>query len=161
MVCRACSVPGARLADPEVFERKQVIKCKQFMSGGSGSRSAADYYTSHLSASAYYKSGVGLLQGATYEHMGLAKRECDEHTFRSIESNVHPESGARLTPQTNTKRKQRRLNRKTGEMEMIEVANRRSGMDLTLIVPKTLSLVFAGNPGEFADLIEREAVASK
>jgi len=129
--------------------------------GGAGTRSAALYFTEHLSASDYYKSGVGLLQGQAFEHMGLSKREVDVHVFSSLENNINPETGKRLTPQTNKTRRQRRINRKTGELEIEEVSNRRSGMDLTLIASKTLSMVLAENPGDFGDAIERVFIRAK
>jgi conjugative relaxase-like TrwC/TraI family protein len=118
-----------------------MIKLQQFMSG-TGPKSASKYYASHLSASSYYRNGVGILQGQTFEHLGLSKRDVDEHAFSSIEHNINPETGKRITCRTRK-------------------VNRRSGMDLTLIPSKTLSMVIAENPGEFGETIEKACIAAK
>jgi conjugative relaxase-like TrwC/TraI family protein len=134
-----------------------MVRHKQFRNG-TGSNGAAKYFTEHLSVSDYYSNGMGLLQGRTFGYMGLSKREIDLQVFTCLEKNVHPENGRRLTPQTNTTRAEWVVNAKTGERELQIVGDRRTGMDLPCIVPKTLSEVMAENPGEFADALEKVCV---
>src|SRR6266446_1574152 len=137
-----------------------MVRKKQFTTR-SGKDGSAKYFTDHLSASDYYAKGVGLLQGRTFDHMGLSKREVDLKVFSALERNINPETGERITSRTNDTRKEWRINPKTGERELHLVDNRRPGLDLPFVVPKTLSEVMAENPGEFADAIERVCVAAK
>src|SRR6267378_206772 len=136
-----------------------MVRHKQF-NNGSGKSSASKYYTEHMGVSCYYWQGVGLLQGRTFNHMGLSKREMNLGVFTSLENNVNPETGERITLQTNTTRQEWVVNSKTGKRELETVGDRRTGMDLPCIVPKTVSEVMAENPGEFADAIERVCVAA-
>src|SRR6267378_5392795 len=124
-----------------------MVRHKQF-NNGSGKSSASKYYTEHMGVSCYYWQGVGLLQGRTFNHMGLSKREMNLGVFTSLENNVNPETGERITLQTNTTRQEWVVNSKTGKRELETVGDRRTGMDLPCIVPKTVSEVMAENPGE-------------
>lgn len=128
---------------------------------GSGKSSASRYYTDHMGLSCYYQQGVGVLQGETFKHMGLVKREMSADVFAALENNLHPETGERLTLRTNTTRQEWWINPKTGKEELRTVENRRSGIDIPFVVPKTLSEVIAENHGEFADQIERICVVAK
>ena len=53
-----------------------MIRHKQFMTG-SGRSGAGKYFTEHLSVSAYYANGVGLLQGQAFDHVGMQFHEVD------------------------------------------------------------------------------------
>jgi conjugative relaxase-like TrwC/TraI family protein len=134
-----------------------MLRHKQF-SSRAGKGGSARYYTEHLATSEYYAKGVGLLQGRTFDHLGLSKREVDLSVFSALEQNVNPETGERITLRTNDTRKEWRINSKTGENELHLVDNRRPGMDLPFVVPKTVSEVMWENPGEFADAIERVCI---
>ena len=68
---------------------KAMIRHKQFMTG-TGRSGAAKYFTEHLSVSAYYANGVGLLQGQAFEHVGMQFREVDLAVFSALEAK--PES---------------------------------------------------------------------
>jgi hypothetical protein len=125
-----------------------MIHHKQFVTR-TGKDGSAKYFTDHLSASDYYIKGVGLLQGRTFDHMGLSKREVDLKVFSALEQNLNPETGERVTLRINDTRKEWRTNAKTGERELRVVDNHRPGLDLPFVVPKTLSEVMAENPGEF------------
>jgi conjugative relaxase-like TrwC/TraI family protein len=137
-----------------------LIRHKQF-STRTGKDGSARYFTDHLSTSDYFVKGAGLLQGRAFDHMGLTKREVDLQVFSALERNINPETGERITLRTNDTRKEWRINPKTGEREFHLVDNRRPGMDLPFVIPKTLSEVMAENPGTFADAIERLCVAAK
>jgi conjugative relaxase-like TrwC/TraI family protein len=137
-----------------------MVRKKQFTTR-TGKDGSARYFTEHLSASDYYQSRSGILQGKTFEHLGMSKREVDLKVFSALESNLHPETGKRITLRTNNTRREWWINPKTGREEIRIVDNHRPGMDLPFIVPKTLSEVIAENPGEFADAIERACVAAK
>ena len=121
-----------------------MIRHKQFMTG-TGRSGAAKYFTEHLSVSAYYANGVGLLQGQAFEHVGMQFREVDLAVFSALEQNLNPETGEKLTPRTNKTRKEWWFNPETGKREIREVDDRRSGMDLPMIVPKTVSEVWSEN----------------
>src|SRR5271166_2565709 len=123
-----------------------MIRHKQFTTG-TGRSGAAEYFTEHLSVSDYYANGVGLLQGQAFEHVGMQFREVDLAVFSALEQNLNPETGEKLTPRTNKTRKEWWFNPETGKREIREVDDRRSGMDLPMIVPKTVSEVWAENRG--------------
>ena len=74
-----------------------MIRHKQFMTG-SGRSGAGKYFTEHLSVSAYYANGVGLLQGQAFDHVGMQFHEVDLEVFTSLEANLNPETGEKLTP---------------------------------------------------------------
>jgi conjugative relaxase-like TrwC/TraI family protein len=137
-----------------------MVRHKHFRSG-MGNSGAARYFTEHLSVSCYYSNGMGLLQGQTFERMRLPKREIDLQIFRCLEKNVHPITGERLTPQTNTVRREWALSSETGEKELVIVSDRRTGLDLPMIVPKTVSEVVAENPNEFGKAILKTFVDAK
>ena len=138
-----------------------MIRHKQFMTG-SGRSGAGKYFTEHLSVSAYYANGVGLLQGQAFEHVGMQFREVDLAVFTALEANLNPETGEKLTPRTNKTRKEWWFNPKTGKREIREVDDRRSGMDLPMIVPKTVSEVWAENRGtEMGRAIYLEFISAK
>ena len=137
-----------------------MVRHKQFTTSA-GKNGSARYFTDHLSVSDYYEKGAGLLQGKAFDHLGMSSREVGKDVFTALERNLHPETGAKLTPRTNNTRKEWGINPKTGQRELQTVDNRRPGMDLPFIIPKTLSEVMAENPGEFADAIERICVAAK
>jgi conjugative relaxase-like TrwC/TraI family protein len=138
-----------------------MIRHKQFMTG-SGRSGAGKYFTEHLSVSAYYANGVGLLQGQAFEHVGMQVREVDLEVFTALEANLNPETGEKLTPRTNKTRKEWWFNPETGKREIREVDDRRSGMDLPMIVPKTVSEVWAENRGtEMGRAIYLEFIAAK
>src|ERR1700746_549531 len=137
-----------------------MVRKKQFTTR-TGKDGSARYFTEHLSASDYYQSRGGILQGKTFEHMGMSKREVDLKVFSALEQNLRPETGERITLRTNNTRREWWINPKTGQEEIRIVDNHRPGMDLPFVVPKTLSEVMAENPGEFADAIERVCVAAK
>src|SRR5215471_3120990 len=126
-----------------------------------GKDGSARYFTEHLSASDYYQSRGGILQGKTFDYLGLSKREVDLKVFSALEQNLHPETGERITLRNNNTRREWGINPETGEEEIRILDNHRPGMDLPFIVPKTLSEVMAENPGEFADAIERVCTAAK
>jgi hypothetical protein len=67
----------------------------------------------------------------------------DLEVFTALEANLNPETGEKLTPRTNKTRKEWWFNQETGKREIREVDDRRSGMDLPMIVPKTVSEVWA------------------
>src|SRR5208282_6775083 len=132
----------------------KMTRHKQFLNG-SGRSSAAKYFTEHLSVSEYYREGAGRLEGNTFAYIGMKSREIDLDRFRALEENRHPESGENLTPRTKGVRKEWTVS-KGGKAELVEVPNRRTGMDLTMLVPKTVSEVWLENQnGEFAKLILR------
>ena len=137
-----------------------MVRKKQFTTRG-GKDGSARYFTEHLSASDYYQSRSGILQGQTFDYLGLSKREVDLKVFSALEQNLHPETGKRITLRSNDTRKEWWINPKTGQEEIGIVDNHRPGMDLPFIVPKTLSEVMAENPGEFGDAIEKVCVAAK
>src|SRR5262249_46898719 len=137
-----------------------MINCKQFYAG-EGKGSAARYFTEHVSSSDYYLKGAGILQGGVFEHMGLSTRELDLAKFTALENNKHPETGARITCRTNKTRAEWGINRATGERELKRVANRKSGMDVTLSISKTLSMVMAEHPDQFGREIEKICVRAK
>jgi conjugative relaxase-like TrwC/TraI family protein len=137
-----------------------MVRKKQFTTR-SGKDGSARYFTEHLSAGDYYQSRGGILQGKTFEHMGMSKREVDLKVFSALESNLHPQTGERITLRTNNSRGEWSVNPETGQEEIRIVDNHRPGMDLPFIVPKTLSEVMAENPGEFADAIEKVCIAAK
>jgi conjugative relaxase-like TrwC/TraI family protein len=136
-----------------------MVRNKQFRSQG-GKNGTARYFTDHLSTSDYYSKGQGILRGKTFEHMELSKREMTYEVFASLEKNLHPETGASLTPRTNRTRQEWGINPKTGKRELQTVDNRRPGLDLPFVVPKTLSEVMAENPGQVTDAIEKICVSS-
>lgn len=137
-----------------------MVRSHQF-TNGTGRSGAALYFVEQLSVSDYYRDGVGILQGAAYDHVGLTKREVDLDVFRAIEANTNPETGKRLTPRTNTTREEWGVD-KNGKPELKKVPNRRTGMDLTMIVPKTVSEVWLENYGsEFANQIYAAFITSK
>jgi hypothetical protein len=115
-----------------------MIRHKQFTTG-TGRSGAAKYFTEHLNVSDYYANGVGLLQGRAFEHVGMQFREVDLAVFSALEQNVNPETGEKLTLRTNKTRKEWWFSPETGKREIREVDDRRSGMDLPMIVPKTVS----------------------
>ena len=137
-----------------------MIKCKQFY-GGAGKGSASRYFTEHISSSDYYLSGAGILQGGALEHMGLSWPGVDQKDFEALENNKHPETGERITPKTNKTRVEWGINRATGKREIKRVLNRKSGMDVTLVVSKTLSMVMAENRDEFGQALEKICVQAK
>ena len=138
-----------------------MIRHKQFTTG-TGRSGAAKYFTEHLSVSDYYANGVGLLQGLTFERVGMQFREVDLAVFSALEQNLNPETGEKLTPRTNKTRKEWWFNPETGKREVREVDDRRSGMDLPMIVPKTVSEVWAENRGtEMGRAIYLEFISAK
>ena len=138
-----------------------MIRHKQFTTG-TGRSGAAKYFTEHLSVSDYYANGVGLLQGQAFEHVGMQFREVDLAVFSALEQNLNPETGEKLTPRTNKTRKEWWFNPETGKREVREVDDRRSGMDLPMIVPKTVSEVWAENRGtEMGRAIYLEFISAK
>jgi conjugative relaxase-like TrwC/TraI family protein len=137
-----------------------MVRKKQFTCHG-GKNGTARYFTEHLATSDYYAKEVGVLCGRTFERMNLSKREMSYEVFAALEKNIHPETGDRLTPRTNGTRQEWGVNAKTGEKELQTVDNRRPGLDLPFIVPKTLSEVMAENPGEFEQQLEKICIAAK
>ncbi|HTD15709.1 MAG TPA: relaxase domain-containing protein, partial [Chthoniobacterales bacterium] len=119
-----------------------MVRKKQFTTR-TGKDGSARYFTEHLSASDYYESRGGILKGKTFEHMGMSKREVDFKVFSALESNLHPETGERITLRSNNTRREWWINPETGQEEIRIVDNHRPGMDLPFIVPKTLSEVMA------------------
>src|SRR5260370_27711666 len=91
-----------------------MVRKKQFTTR-TGKDGSARYFTDHLSASDYYAKGAGLLQGRTFDHMGLSKREVDLAVFSALEKNINPETGERITLRTNDTRKEWWINPKTGQ----------------------------------------------
>src|ERR1700745_2694974 len=85
--------------------RGKMVRKKQFTTR-TGKDGSAHYFTEHLSASDYYQSRGGILQGKTFEHMGMSKREVDLKVFSALESNLHPETGERITLRTNSTRRE-------------------------------------------------------
>jgi conjugative relaxase-like TrwC/TraI family protein len=138
---------------------KNVVRHKQF-TNGTGRSGAAKYYTEHLGVSDYYANGFGLLRGQVLQHLGLSSTAIDLERFVALEKNIHPETGEQLTPRTNGSRQEWGVD-KSGRPELKTVDNRRTGLDLPFVVPKTLSEVMAENPGEWAGAIERVCVAAK
>src|SRR6202051_2113875 len=138
-----------------------MIRHKQFTTG-TGRSGAGKYFTEHLSVSAYYANGVGLLQGQAFDHVGMQFREVDLAVFSALEQNLNPETGEKLTPRTNKTRKEWWFNPETGKREIREVDDRRSGMDMPMIVPKTVSEVWAENrETEFGRAIYLEFISAK
>src|SRR6516225_8417642 len=137
-----------------------MVRKKQFTTR-TGKDGSACYFAEHLSASDYYQSRGGILRGKTFEHLGMSKREVNLKVFSALESNLHPETGERITLRTNNTRRERWINSETGQEEIRIVDNHRPGMDLAFVVPKTLSVVMAENAGEFADSIEKVCIAAK
>src|SRR6516164_8712922 len=137
-----------------------MVRKKQFTTR-TGKDGSARYFTEHLSASDYYQSRGGILQGKTFQHLGMSKREVDLKVFSALESNLHPETGERITLRGNNTRREWWINPETGQEEIRIVDNHRPGMDLAFVVPKTLSEVMAENAGEFADSIEKVCIAAK
>lgn len=138
-----------------------MIRHQDFRNGGLGKGGAAKYFVENLSFSDYYAKGVGVLRGKAFEHMSMKNREMNLKVFMALEQNRNPETGDRLTPRTKRTRNELGINRETGEPEIQTVCDRRPGMDLPLIVPKTLSMVMAENPGQFAEAIEAVCIAAK
>jgi conjugative relaxase-like TrwC/TraI family protein len=131
-----------------------MVRHKQFCAG-KGQASAGKYFTQHLAVSDYYAKGMGRLMGRTLEHLDLKSRDVTAEVFRALEENRHPETDEALTLRTNTTRQQEKWNNQTKQIELETVANRRTGMDLPFIAPKTVSMVMAENPGELADAMEK------
>jgi conjugative relaxase-like TrwC/TraI family protein len=140
-----------------------MLKAKQFYDS-QGKGSAARYFTEHLSPeggrapSAYYLEGAGVLRGGAFAHMGLKSRSVDLEVFKALESNRHPETGARITQRTNKTQIRYGIDRVTGERVVKDVANRRTGVDLTLACSKSISLAIVENDNEFGRSIERACV---
>jgi conjugative relaxase-like TrwC/TraI family protein len=140
-----------------------MLKAKQFYDS-QGKGSAARYFTEHLSPeggrapSDYYLEGKGVLRGGTFAHMGLKSRDVDLQVFKALESNKHPETGARITQRTNKTQIRYGIDRITGERIVKDVANRKSGMDVTLAASKTISMAIVENDNEFGRSIERVCV---
>src|ERR1700741_154371 len=82
-----------------------MVRKKQFTTR-TGKDGSARYFTEHLSASDYYRSQGGILQGKTLEHLGMSKREVDLKVFSALEQNLHPETGERITLRTNNTRRE-------------------------------------------------------
>src|SRR6516225_4609917 len=106
-----------------------MVRKKQFRTR-TGKDGSARYFTDHLSASDYYKNRGGILQGKTFEHLGMSKREVDLKVFSALESNLHPETGERITLRTNNTRREWWKNPQTGQEESRLVDNHRPGMEL-------------------------------
>ena len=104
-----------------------MLKAKQFYDS-QGKGSAARYFTEHLSPeggrapSAYYLEGAGVLRGGAFAHMGLKSRSVDLEVFKALESNRHPETGARITQRTNKTQIRYGIDRVTGERVVKDVA---------------------------------------
>src|ERR1700675_4117171 len=107
-----------------------MIRHKQFTTG-TGRSGAGKYFTEHLSVSAYYANGVGLLQGQAFENVGMQFREVDLEVFTALEANLNPETGEKLTPRTNKTRKEWGFNPETAKGEVGGGDDRPSGMGLT------------------------------
>jgi hypothetical protein len=73
--------------------------------------------------------------------------------FTALENNVHPVTGEKLTSRTNGTRLERMIDKETGKEILKEVENRRPGLDLLIVAPKTVGEVCAENPGEVSDKI--------
>jgi hypothetical protein len=67
-----------------------------------------------------------------------------EH-FMRLEQNLHPITGEQLTARMNTTRLEEGLNKETGEVELQDKANRRSGYDSCFLVPRA-SVYIGLNP---------------
>jgi hypothetical protein len=93
-----------------------MVRKKQFTTR-TGKDGSARYFTEHLSASDYYQSRGGILQGETFEHMGISKREVDLKVFSALESNLHPETGERITLRANNTRREWWINPENGQEE--------------------------------------------
>ena len=138
-----------------------MVRHKQFKSGGKGKNGAGNYYCEHLSQSAYYANGMGILQGKTFEHLKMENREISLEVFTALENNLHPLTGEKLTPRTNGTRLERMIDKETGKEILKEVENRRPGLDLLIVAPKTVGEVCAENPGKVSDKIMAAFVRSK
>jgi conjugative relaxase-like TrwC/TraI family protein len=131
-----------------------MIRVTQFHDRSQG-RSASRYFfedakqgkAKAMTAADYLAVGVGQYGGKLAGHLGLEGVQADKDNFKALEHNEHPLTGERLTARTNTTRQQDRWNGE--EIEKETVANRRTGTDFCFIVPKTLSVAMAENPGAF------------
>ena len=74
-----------------------MIRHKQFTTG-TGRSGAGKYFTEHLSVSAYYANGVGLLQGQAFEHVSMEFREVDLEVFTALEANLNLKRAKSLRP---------------------------------------------------------------
>jgi conjugative relaxase-like TrwC/TraI family protein len=115
----------------------------------------------HLSTSAYYLKGSGILQGQAFEHMGFSSREVDLEVFKALETNKHPETGRKITPRTNKTHSRWGIDRITGKRVLKDVAHRKSGMDITLVASKTLSMLIVEHPDEFGRKLEKVCIRAK
>src|SRR5208282_1402045 len=87
------------------------------------------------------------------ERLGLPI-EVTKEVFQALEQNKHPFTGEQLTPRMNKTRADLGIDKETGEPITEEVNNRRSGYDFCFLVPKSLSVYMALNPGKEADRLE-------
>ncbi|MBV9489288.1 MAG: relaxase domain-containing protein, partial [Verrucomicrobia bacterium] len=134
-----------------------MIQVTQFYDrrGDGEGKSASRYFCEDfqevkgMTAADYLAKGVGQYAGKCAEHLGLAGAQADKDNFKALEHNENPLTGERLTARNNTTRQQDRWNAEAGRVEKETVANRRTGADMCFIVPKTLSVAMAENPGAF------------
>ena len=113
-----------------------------------------------MTAADYLAVGVGQYAGKCADFLGMGGVQADKDNFRALEHNENPLTGERLTARNNTTRQEDRWNAETGQVEKEMVANRRSGADFCFIVPKTLSVAMAENPGDFRSACLRAINAS-
>jgi conjugative relaxase-like TrwC/TraI family protein len=140
-----------------------MIQVTQFYDRqGSGNRASASRYfcedleeAKGMTAADYMAVGVGRYEGKCAEHLGLAGIQADKDNFRALELNEHPMNGERLTARRNTVRQEDRWDNQAGLVVQETVANHRTGIDLCFIVPKTMSMVRAENPGQVQDAFDR------
>jgi conjugative relaxase-like TrwC/TraI family protein len=114
-----------------------------------GGVSAADYYLKELSASEYYHDGKGKYQGRELWRLGLEGRSATLENFEALEHNRHPDTGERITPRTNDTRREPKWNPEKKEYERREAPNRRTGIDITFLAPKTFAEYMVLNPDQF------------
>jgi conjugative relaxase-like TrwC/TraI family protein len=112
-----------------------------FITPCTSAEQAKDYFTRHLAPSDYYTKDVaetpGQWHGLGAELLGL-KGEIKQEDFFALCDNINPKTGENLTPRTRTERN--------------------SAYDLTLDVPKSVSLAYAlGKDERIMDALQTAA----
>jgi conjugative relaxase-like TrwC/TraI family protein len=132
-----------------------MLHLTEFENDGGASR----YYFGESQAAEYYTKTIGIWGERGAARLGIPREVGNEH-FKALEENRHPITGEQLTPRMNTTRLEVGINKETGEPEFQEVSNRRSGYDFCFVVPKSLSVYMALNPGMEAERLEAMILAA-
>ena len=128
---------------------------------------AKKYFDVSLKTSDYYTRDIGTWDGKGAEILGL-KGEVDRRDFVALINNRWPGvNGERLTARMNKTRMEDVKDKETGlpvihpetgDVQKLEVSNRRVGYDFTFSVPKSVSLYLAVNEDKIVEQVIAEAL---